>query len=693
MEKGKLVEFRQGTDRHLAVLDRPEGKKHWVAFDGRGHAHKLHPRDISFELPGEGYERDDIERIQGELEDYLDPSVLEVAWEVLVEDEAATTPPALAQLLFSEQSPVTCYAAHLLLSNDKIYFKQRKDGYEPRPASQVREIQYQLKREQERQVQWEAFLAKVKQQIETPAGTPAGTAPETALGTKSALDWTREEEPYFAALERLVLGDREAAHPPLAVELLKALHRPDLPEAAFELLVELGHWSPHENLELRRRQLPTSFSEQILDAAPTSAEDAPIDQDAERRLDLTHLKVYTIDDESTREIDDGLSVETLADGQQQLWIHIADPTRWIQLGDAIDLEARRRGTTVYLPEQVIPMFPEALATGPMSLVQGEICCALSFRVRLDGVGAIADYSIHPSYIRPTYRLTYGDVDEMLELGVTEELELAALNAAAQLRHRWRESQGAITINLPESSIKVTDGGATIQIEVLEESASRQLVAELMILTSEAAGCYGRDHNLPIPFRSQPQPELPPEAELMQLPAGPVRGSALRRCMSRSEVNLTPSRHASLALEVYTQATSPIRRYSDLIAHYQIKAHLRGGPLAFEAEELQTLLQTLGPIAYEAVLVERQTKNYWAMEYLRRWGDQVWDVLMLRWLRDYERLALVLIEDLGIEQAVRFDRMVPLGERLKLRVVHVDPRRAEIRFAEVVGEEADAGGLG
>lgn len=668
VEKGQLIEFRQGSDRHLAVLDRPEGKKHWIALDGRGHSQKLHPRDISYELGGEGLAVADIARIEAELADYLDPTALEVAWELLVEDQESIAPKGLAQLLFSDQGMVPCYAAYRLLSEDKLYFKQRKDQYEPRPSAQVEELKHQMAVAQERQARWQSFLDKVHAQLAAPdgAGTPT---------------WSAEETVYFEALERLAIFEQEATSTGLALDLLRALKRPESPVAAFGLLVDLGRWSPHENLLLRRKQLPVAFPNQVLDMTPTDPQVAPPDEDCDRRLDLTHLKVYTIDDESTREIDDGLSVETLETGQQQLWIHIADPTRWIRLGDAIDLEARRRGTTVYLPEQVIPMFPEALATGPMSLVQGELCCALSFRVVLDEAGAIADYSIHTSHIRPTYRLSYSDVDEMLELGVTQEPELAALHAAAQQRQRWREQQGSITIHLPESSIKVCDGDE-IRIEVLDESQSRQLVAELMILTGEVAGRYGRDNELPVPFRGQPQPELPPEVELLQLPAGPVRASAVRRCMPRSEVNLTPSRHASLALDVYTQATSPIRRYSDLIAHYQIKAHLRGGPLAFEAEELQSLLQTLGPITYEAVLVERQTKNYWALEYLRRRGDQLWNVLMLRWLREHELLGLVMLEDLGIEQAVRFERRVALGDRLTLRVVHVDPRRAEIHFQEV-----------
>lgn len=677
-----LVEFRQGdasgsllNNRRLAVLERPEGKKHWIATDDRGQHHTLHPRDITYTFPGNEYSTRDIAPLKTELESYLDPSALEVAWEFLHEDKQVTDAIAMAELLFSDQSPVCGYAAYILLSEDKLYFKQRKDQFEPRSQAQVAELKHQLAVEQEKQTRWQGCVDRLKQRIA-----------DQLDQADQAIALEDSDRPYLEAIERFATFGPEATNKAPALELLKALDRYPDAAAAFQLLVDLGHWQPHENLLVRRKQLPLTFSPQVLDVTQNRLAFPPEDLDAAGRVDLTHLKVYTIDDESTREIDDGLSVEVLDGGRQKIWIHIADPTRWIQLGDELDLDARRRGTTVYLPEQTIPMFPTELATGPMSLVQGQSCCALTFGVILSEDGAVEEYSIQPSLIRPTYRLTYDDVDEMLQLGVTEEPELGYLSHWARQRLQWRHSQGSISIRMPEASIKVSKDGEIV-IDVLEESASRQLVAEMMILAGEIAGRYGYDNNLPVPFRQQPQPELPSEAELLALPAGPVRDCAVRRCMPRSEVNLTPGRHASLGLAFYTQVTSPIRRYSDLIAHFQIKAHLRGEALPFEHDDLQSLLVSLGLITYEAVLVERQTKNYWALEYLRRKGDRPWPALMLRWLREHESLGLVLLEDLGLEMATRFDRSIALGDRLTLRVTHVDPRLDVIRFQEVMEDAA------
>jgi exoribonuclease-2 len=663
LEKGTLVEFRvQGTPR-LGVLERPEGKKNWVVLDERGQAHTLHPRDITFQLPAASVTAEALSAFKAEAETYIDPDSLPLAWELLSEEGEAATPAGLAQLLFSDTQPAFCYAAHRLLVEDKIYFKQKGDRFEPRSASQVEDLRHQLDKEAQRQQEWQGFLDRIHRVL-------AG----------ESLEWQKSDRPRLETVEKYALLGEEANQRAAAHEVLSACQRATTPSDAFQLLVDLKLWGPHENLALRRSQIPTQFTEDAFAMAQHRLQNPPPDPDAQR-LDLTHLKVYTVDDESTREIDDGLSLETLADGRQQLWVHIADPTRWLAPGDALDLDARRRSTTVYLPTGAIPMFPIELAAGPMSLVQGEDCCALSFGVILTAAGDIEAYRIAPSRIRPTYRLTYEDVDEMVSLDIQAEPELLAIAQWATVRQQWRINQGAISIHMPESSIQVSDG-ETVQIQLLEDSLARQMVAEMMILTGEVAARYGQEHDLAIPFRSQPQPELPPEEELLQLPSGVVRYSAIRRCMPRSEMGVTPARHATLGLEGYSQVTSPIRRYTDLLAHFQIKAHLRGESLPFSSEEMMELTQGASSAAYEAILVERQTKRYWALEYLRQHQTQVWHAMLLRWLRASDRIGLILLEELGLELGVRLDRDMALGEQFQVRVTHANPRQDVIRMEEV-----------
>ncbi len=664
MQKGTLIEFRLHRERRLAVVERPEGKKKWVVIDERGQPHTIDPGQITYEVKDQTYKYSDIPRFLQTVDPYIDPSSLEVAWELLVEDGAGVDPAQMAILLFSEASPPQCYAAHSLLFEDKLYFKQKGDRYEPRSVAQVAEIKHQQEVEQQRQQELAGFLSRVQNR---------------KLGKE--VEWTQSDRPRLDAVERFAALGEEAIGRAAAQETLIALGYSDTSQAAFQLLVDLGLWSPHENLFMRRSQIPTTFSAKVLEVAQLCLNTPPPDLDHDHRLDLTHLKVYTIDDESTQEIDDGLSLEYLADGRQRIWVHIADPTRLLSPGDELDLEARKRTTTLYMPTGMVPMFPPELATGPMSLVQGQICCALSFSMILDETGAINEYAIKASKIKPTYRLTYEDVDEMLELGVRAESEIEAISAWARRRLEWRQSQGAISISMPEAVIKVK--GDEIDIHLLEDSRSRQLVAEMMILTGEVAARYGQAQNLPLPYRTQSQPELPPAQELMLLPAGPVRSCAMRRCMPRSEISINPGRHASLGLDNYIQVTSPIRRYTDLLAHFQIKAHLRGDQLPFSADTIKELMLSVTTAAQEASWVERQTNRYWGLEYLRRHGDEIWQALMLRWLREDENLGLILLEELGLELAMRFHRTVALGDRLDVRVSYADPRQDRIEFREMI----------
>ena len=668
MEKGTLIEFRLHGERRVATADRPEGKKHWIVIDERGQSHKLHPRQVSYEVNGCKFQPSEISQFLEEVNSYLDPSSLEVAWELLVEEGRAVTCAEMAQLLFSEQDYIPCYAAHCLLSEDKIYFKQKADAYEPRSAAMVAEIKHQRLTEELKQREQQDFLTRVR---EKQAG--------------AGVEWQDSDRSRINAIEKFALYPDNASH--TAQEIMAALELPQNPQTAKDLLVELGFWSKHENLFLRRSQIPINFSHEVLAMAQEYLDSPPPDPDSER-LDLTGLKLYTIDDESTKEIDDGLSCEKLEDGRERLWIHIADPTRLIMPGDKLDLEARKRATTLYLPTGMIPMFPSELATGPMSLIQGKVCPALSFGVILDETGKVEDYQIYPSLVKPTYRLTYEDVDEMLELGLQAETEIAAIATWAKRRQEWRRSQGSINIHMPESVIKVQNDEEII-IQVIDDSRSRLIVAEMMILAGEVAGHYGQTHQLPLTFRGQAEPELPSEEELQQLPAGPVRFCALRRCMPRSEMSITPVRHASLGLAAYTQVTSPIRRYNDLLNHFQLKAHLRGDPLPFESQLLQETMQSVSTAAYEATMVERQTNRYWGLEYLRRHTDQIWHAILLRWLREDDNLGLILLEDLGLELVMRFNRSVELGEYLKVRVNHADPHQDIIHLRELVESEIQA----
>jgi exoribonuclease-2 len=667
LEKGTLVEVKLHGDRRLVVIDRPEGKKHFQAIDENGNTHTIHPREINYTIKASS-ENSSFTHLQipsflQKVEKFLDPSSLEVAWEILIEDNQATNPNDLANLLFSESTAVTSYASYCLLSNDKIYFKQKGDLYEPRSSSQVSELKHQADAAAQRAKLIEEFQQKLTTKL-----------------SGGDVAWTTSDRSRLDCLERYALYGDEASDKAAAQELLSFAKRSKNEQAAFQMLVDLGIWSEHENLNLLRSQIPIRFANELIAAAQECFTSPIPDNMGDLRRDLTHLHVYTIDDISTTEIDDGLSIETLADGRKRIWIHIADPTRWLDPESPLDKDARKRGTSVYLPTGVIPMFPIELAAGPMSLIENKVCHAMSFAVDLDEVGAVVHYEIVASLVKPNYRLTYEDVEEMLQLGVEDDLDRLA--DFARLRKKWRVDQGAIEIHLPDTSVKVdSKNGDRLTLELMEDTFSRQLVAEMMILAGEVAAKFAQSNNIPIPYRYQEQPELPPLDTLMQLPSGPVREFAICRCMTKGSLGLYASRHSGLGLDAYAQVTSPIRRYSDLLAHWQIKAFLREEPLPFTAEMLTAILQAIDPAIWDANQVEKQSVRYWSLEYLRRNKDVVWEALMLDWLRENEKLALVLIEDLGLKLPMRINRQIQVGDNLRIKTGEVDPRKDIIYFQE------------
>ena len=660
MEEGTLVEFRLQGDRQLAVVQGKEGKKNLLLSVASGQTHSVHPRQVTYVIPGEGYKPEGLESFLKRVEGEFDLDSLEIAWELLLEEKQPVSPTELAEILFSSSEPSSVYTAYRMLCEDRLYFKQKGDSFEPRSQSQVAELKHQI----------EVTERKEREKLEF------SERMHRALANGGGVDLTPGDRLRLESLERFALYGEEASDKAKAIVLLEQLQRGASADVAFQTLVDLGLWGIHENLDLRRSQAPREFPESVMAAQKQILENPP--EDSSHRRDLTHLHTYTIDDASTREIDDALSIEFTEDGRQRLWIHIADPTRWVLPGSELDVEARKRVTTIYLPEIVIPMFPLELAAGPMSLRQGEISSALSFGVVLDKQGGIDTVEICPSYIKVSYRLTYQDADEMLEMGV--EKELMAIASAAQLRYRWRIDRGAIDIGLPDQDIKILDDVPTI--EVIDDTPSRQMVAEMMVLSGAAAAEFCSERNIAVPYRTQPEPELPSEDELALFGSGHARSFAIMRCMKKGEVVTSPDRHAGLGLDCYSQVTSPIRRYSDLIAHFQIKAVLSDREPPFDDHSLKDVVASLGAVASESVMIERQTNRYWSMEYLRQRPNAVWRSLVLGYLREHENLALVMLDEIAFRIPVKFQRHVHPGEWVQLQVTAVNPRGDRIDFEEV-----------
>ena len=658
MDKGTVVGFSVKGAPRLAVIEAPEGKSSFKVTDTFGNSLTVAARDLEFRSSDYKLSdrspvsasalsawRDRAETARGEVD-------LATVWE-LYADGGAQTLEALAEPLWDALTGERAFALFSVLNGDKLYFKEKGGRYEPRPAAQVEELRKQQAAVADRERVQAGMLARLEARF-ADAGAPLET----------------EELKRLESVKKFALWGDEAPDKNAGLDLLKLLGRPQTEAAAFQLAVDAGLWTRHENLDVHRAGLSETFDELLLAEAVAAV---PAETPG---TDLRALETVTIDDDSTTEVDDALSVETLSDGRLRYWVHIADPGRWIAPGSPLDLEARRRGTTVYLPTRRYTMFPPSLAEGPFSLNEGSDSSALSFGCVLAADGSLAEFTVVTSTIRVTRRLSYHGAEARHRTG---DALMTALADGAARREAWRETQGAVTIRLPETEVKVDLAADKVEISVYSAEAARDWVAEFMILAGEAAARFASARGVPMLFRVQQAGEA---ADLSHLPEGPVREFAKIVSMSRSSLAAEPAPHAGLGLSVYVQATSPIRRYGDLVTHRQLKAAAAGLPPPYSTDDLLTLASELDPLSGQASKLERNADRYWVTEYLARQKGRVWAVTFLGWFREGDRLAQVLIDDLGYRVVMKLPKDKALGAKFSVKTGAADARKELLTLVEV-----------
>jgi exoribonuclease II len=583
------------------------------------------------------------------------------AWLLLLEAGDAVTLAEFSDLVCGGDGPAQRAACWSQLVGDQLWFRFKQGEINARNASELRPLRRDQRRrqlEEQRERSWQALL-RARQPVERER------LPD-------------EQQRRLSQLQQLAAGQLEPDQLESGLrQSLSALHISNDRGELRHLLVDLGQWDQHRLVALEGTTWSTGFSPELLAEAERllAAVEQPQPGD-QARVDLSALHTVTIDDDDTRDIDDGLSLERFSDGRRRLWIHVADPGRLIAADSPLDLEARRRGSSLYLAGGILPMFPDRLSTGPFSLRQRVRSAAWSLWVELSDDGAVAASGIQRSWVKPAYRLSYADADELVDLAPPEDPDLAELDQLLQRRRAWRVARGALLMDLPEGRIRCRDGEPVLDIS--EPSPSRALVAEAMILAGAVVADFGVTRALPLPFRSQLPAELPPAAELNALPDGAVRFAAIKRCLSRGVMGTTAAPHFSLGLSAYVQATSPIRRYGDLVVQRQIAAALADEtPLSQDALEEQ--LQTFEAAVREGIGISREDQRHWQQVWFETRRSGQWRAQFLRWLRPQDRLGLVRVEDLAMDLAAECPSGVAPGTDLLLRVHQVDSLRDQLRL--------------
>ena len=606
-----LVIYRSRPARVVSVA----GDKLSLELEG-GEVARVRPKDVSLLHPGP------LHSLTGLSARHLSPDV-QTAWELLA--GGPTSIAEIAELTYGDFTPATAWAAWQLVA-DGLYFRQTGNTLRASTGEEVTHLQAQRAAEAAERAAWDAFMERAN----------AGNV-------------TQEDRRYLREVEDLAYGRSERSR------VLKALGREESPENAHAALLDWGAWDDSVNPHLLRARVNLTPP-----TGPVSVDVAALLVDP-ARIDLTYLPAFAVDDEWTDTPDDAISWED-GPGLGKAWVHVADPAAFISPGSPLDLAARSRGVTLHLPEVVVPMLP-ADTTPLLGLGLNEFSPALSFGISVDEAGEITSVEIAPSIVRAT-RLTYEVATARLEEGPFAGLRRIAL--AFEVRRR---GAGAATIDLPEVQVRVR--GGKIEIKPVATLPGRTVVENCMILAGEAVARYGMEHGIPLPYATQDAPDNPSPTPAQTL----SEMFGLRRTMKRSQYRSAPAAHSGLGLAAYTQATSPLRRYLDLVAHQQVRSHATGAPLLTTAEIVERIGEVEPSISAERQ-AEWQSEKHWTLAFLRRqppWRGK--GVLVDR----RNASGLFIIPELALETSIHLNADLPLDAEVTLALRSVDLARLDARF--------------
>jgi exoribonuclease-2 len=425
-----------------------------------------------------------------------------------------------------------------------------------------------------------------------------------------------------------------------------------------------------------------------------------------QRLDLTALDAFTIDDESTKDMDDALSVEEEG-GVLKIGIHISDVASFINKDSVLDKHARKRATSIYLPEQTIPMLPHTLSNDLLSLKSSVMRPVLSCLIEASKEnGKILKYQITPAIINVKNRYSYDQLNILFDehrephqatllynFAVNHEM-LRAESGASRIEKREvlvalsnkPDFSHIATSHLDGLSYLAAKDDVVIELkEYDEQSPANLLVSEASVVANMLFATYAAEAKIPFIYRGQGASAQDEEdfEHQEEIPNGPAADFAQRSKLKRSVLTTQPSYHATLGLKSYAQVTSPIRRYLDLINQRQLLSHLTADQSAYSKDEIESIITEVEPHLGTAQNVTKETKRYWILRYLEN-KMQHGQFIEATITRTAGRYPLVELEEVYTTFQLRAKGRFKLGEKLKLKIGAVVAIRDFIRLETTSG---------
>lgn len=402
--------------------------------------------------------------------------------------------------------------------------------------------------------------------------------------------------------------------------------------------------------------IPNEFPEKVMKQAQR-VPDHVLDADRDGRLDLRYLQTVTIDGEDAKDLDDAISLTKEGD-IYHLGVHIADVSNYVQYNSALDKEALKRGTSVYLADRVVPMLPERLSNGICSLNQGEDRLALSCLMDINEKGKVVSHQIAETVINVDERMCYTDVKNILE-DTDEEAKkryevlipmFFMMKELSGILRNSRHHRGSIDFDFPESKIILNAAGKAIDVKPYEANVATRIIEDFMLMANETVAQEYCTEEIPFVYRTHDNPdpekveslltllhnqgvkiqkakeEITPK-EIQQiiesiegLPNEAMISRLVLRSMKQAKYTTECSGHFGLAAKYYCHFTSPIRRYPDLQIHRIIKDNLRGrlmreGRTEHYAEILDEVARQSSVCERRADEAERESDKLKKAEYM------------------------------------------------------------------------------
>lgn len=605
------IEFLQGFKGEKALIENQ----------------KVRDKDIIFLHPGPA---DSLSKLVNQESIKTSESYMQAIndiWELVQEETESYSFIDIAELALSEIKIEEVFPFYFSLISSVYFSQEQKNGKLFFLAQSKETIKTLLEKENEKQNETiikDAFIKRLRQR---------------------KVDLEKDSK-FLQEIEAFALGKTDKA------KYLKEAQIKESIEEAHKLLLDIGFWELSKNPYPTRHGLSMHSSSIVLDSPPVEDD----------RIKIETL-AYAIDNEGSTDPDDAIAF----DGEC-LWIHIADPASTVSPNSAIDLAARNRGATLYIPEGASRMLCEKSLSDYALGLDGEnnYSRALSFKITITEDAQIEDVTVQKTLVK-VKRLTYKETD-----AEKNNPQLASLFALAEKNLIKRKNAGAINIQFPEVSVYIKkDENEKPQVEIkpLIEYESFSLIREMMLLCGEAAARFAFKNKIPFPYVSQEEPDIP-----KKLPEGLAGQFRLRKSMKSRSLGITPSQHASLGLSFYSQISSPLRRYADLVAHQQLRLFLDKKNLLTGDEVLERISQ--GDAASRAIIrASRESELHWKLVYLLENPDWEGSAIVLE---QKGKSCIVFIEDLALETSIHAPQ-AELNDELQVKVGKIQIQKLEVQF--------------